>query len=260
MANGHPHDRETRLDDVRLQAFARQVLSAMGHQSAQGHEDAIGLATDVLFNLALSPEGFSESTAAHVLALPGLSTTDLIDRCIPNVCRRAGDQWVSDDLSFVQVSVVGARMQALCHALTEAARWPSRKAALNVLVATAPGEQHMIGSVVLSSQLRRAGVSVRLVTGGDESRLLSAVGQGDYDAMLISAGNSFTLDSAARLISKVRSELESPPRLVVGGPIVGAEGSVSDNEHTGADLTTSDFKIALAGLAHGRDATDLMVA
>ena len=252
MTNRPASQVERALDKGKLEAFATQVLARLEKPAVPAETVFV----DRLFDISLAAEEVYSSEIHSFLALPGLTPSCVIDTCIPEVARRAGALWVADNLSFVDVTL-GARMHALCKLLNDAWDIRSGPARLHVMVATAPNEQHMIGSIVLASQLRRWGCSVKVQTGTSSQAMIRTLANGAYDAVLISAANSFTLDSAVQFVSQVRNQIERPPRLVIGGQI--AELSKPSMENTGADLITSDFKVALAGLGQAGPSPDKSV-
>lgn len=194
----------------------------------------------------MAKNGFDRAEVSEFLPFIGLTASDLIDTCIPEVTRRAEQIWVDDEASFVDVTLARARLYSLCKALSD--EWkprPRRRCKLTVLVATVPGEQHMIGSVVMTSGLRRRGCSVQLLTGFTQSELIRRLRRGQFDAALISCAGTQTLGSAARLVAGIRAEFDDPPRLVVGGAI---ENKNPTPEETEAELAISDIEVALSGL------------
>jgi methanogenic corrinoid protein MtbC1 len=252
MPPADPFQGNRPLDQSQLEAFAKQVLSSLDPSSQSPSLLDLEAVTDWLFSEVMYNGDFSQETAIDFLRETGVSSSEIIDVCIPEAARRAGQMWVDDKASFATVTFASSRLYALCKALSD--NWdmrPRRTGQPTILVAIAPGEQHMIGSVVMTSQLRRMGCSVQLIAGAKQKEVVSCIRRGRFDAALISCAGTQALDNAVRLITRIRSEINRPPRLVIGGAI---EKQVKlTSVGTGADITTSNFEVALAGLANAKD-------
>ncbi|MEM9126489.1 MAG: hypothetical protein AAGB28_11950 [Pseudomonadota bacterium] len=247
-----PFEGNRPLDQNQLEAFAKQVLGSLDSKTQNPMSMTLDAVTDWLFAAVMAAGGFSQTSTMAFLQKTGLSSSEIIDICIPEATRRAGQMWVDDDASFATVTLASSRLYALCKSMSES--WdmrPRRTGQPTVLVAIAPGEQHMIGSVVMTSQLRRMGCSVQLLAGPTQNEVLSCIRGGSFDAVLISCAGSQALDNAVHLITRIRADIDQPPRLVLGGAI---ENQVQvTTAGTGADLVTSSFEVALAGLAQTKD-------
>lgn len=254
-----PFEANRPLDQNQVEAFAKRVLNSLDSTPHSPSSLDLDSVTDWLFSKAISPSRFSQEAAIEFLRETGVSTSDIIDICIPEAARRAGEMWVDDEASFATVTLVSSRLYTLCKSLTDT--WemrPRRTGQPTILVAIAPGEQHMIGSVVMTSQLRRMGCSVHLLAGGSQKEAVSCIRRGKFDAVLISCAGSQALDNATALIARIRSDIDQPPRLVIGGAIEKQVRLTSVN--TGADLVTSSFEVALAGLAQASEHADPLAA
>lgn len=247
------------LDQNQLEAFAKRVLKALDSNPQNPSSLSLCSVTDWLYSHVAAAVPFSFEETLSFLEETGVSSSDIIDVCIPEAARRAGQAWVDDEASFATVTLACSRLYAVCKALSET--WelrPRRTGQPTVLVVIAPGEQHMIGSVVAASQLRRLGCSVQLLGGAAQKEGVSCIKLGAFDAVLISCAGSQALDNAVHFITRIRSEIDQPPRLVIGGAI---EKQVQlTSASTGADLVTSNFEIALAGLAKTRSSTEPLAA
>jgi MerR family transcriptional regulator, light-induced transcriptional regulator len=118
----------------------------------------------------------------------GVTPGDLADHYIPEAARRLGVEWLRDGLSFGEVSIASAKLQGLLRQVTDSFVEDERREANggNVLVVVPEGEQHTLGALVLTSQLRRRGVSVNLQMGQSEHFLTKLVATRQFDGVLIS--------------------------------------------------------------------------
>jgi hypothetical protein len=125
-----------------------------------------------------------------------------------------------------------------------------------LLLAVPPGEQHTLGAMVLIGQLRRLGISVRLVCGPDGAEAAKVIETGHFEGVLLSLSCTNRLAAVRGFIECLRRA--SPRRLpiVAGGSAVqaGVLTAAELAEVTGADLVTSDLHHALrfCGLAEAR--------
>ncbi|MCA0928523.1 cobalamin B12-binding domain-containing protein [Ruegeria profundi] len=254
-----PFEGSRPLNQNQLEAFAKRVLKSLDSHPQNPSSLNLGSITDWLYAHVISPVPFSFEETLCFLEETGVSSSEIIDVCIPEAACRAGQAWVDDEASFANVTLASSRLYAICKALSET--WemrPRRTGQPTILVVIAPGEQHMIGSVVAASQLRRMGCSVQLLGGATPKEAIACIKRGAFDAVLISCAGSQALDNAVHFITRIRSEIDQPPRLVIGGAI---EKQVKlTSVSTGADLVTSDFEVALAGLTNARSSTEPLAA
>lgn len=189
-----------------------------------------------------------------------VAASAVADLYIPAAAAQLGDAWMDDRVGFPDVTLAGARLQAMLRALGAAwgadraearqrGRAGARSAEPCLLLCVAPGEQHTLGALVLLGQLRRAGVSVRLVTdpaAEDMAALMAAV---RFDGVLISASGSAGLVALTEFVQRLRSLGPRGLRIVLGGGVLGAvPGAV---RIAGADAGACDVAQALAGCGLG---------
>ncbi len=178
----------------------------------------------------------------------------IADHYIPAIARWLGDDWASDRISFAECSIGVAKLQLLLRDVS--APWTpgeggrdNRKA---VLVVVPEGEDHTLGALVLTSRLRRIGVSVclKLQAGLSELRDLSADRQ--FDAAMVSVANSHRLRQAADIVSTLRDAAGRDRAgtclpVFVGGPVTGSGDDIA--ARTGADLVSGDVEAAIGRLS-----------
>jgi methylmalonyl-CoA mutase cobalamin-binding subunit len=172
--------------------------------------------------------------------------------------RALGEGWLSDELSFIDVTVRTERLHALVRRVDEmldAAATPEGPSAL-VLVAEA--EQHTLGAFVLALELRLAGFSavVRVAPVAADLTVLMAANR--FDLALVSIGCTAGLDSGIGLVRTLRLMSRGELCIFVGGAV-----PVSDERllaETGADRVLRDvsallteFNDCIAGRALERD-------
>ena len=175
------------------------------------------------------------------------------DVYVPAVARDLGQGWMDDRLSFFQVSIASARLQAMLRAI--GAAWvadsgaPGQSGAL--LLALPPGEQHTLGAMVLLGQLRRMGVSVRLAIGPSRSDLQHIFAQASFSGALVSVGCSVRLAELSGFVQHIRRAAPSGLPVVIGCALLSMETDVA--ARVGADAEAPNLTVALriCGLAEG---------
>ena len=168
-----------------------------------------------------------------------LSRTALIDTYIPAVARQLGDFWCDDAVSFSDVTIGTARLQAV---LSEF-RLPKDEPldAPQIALAVRHEERHTLGAVVAANQFRRLGAGVQLVLGRSDAEIAAVLAGRDFDAVMISSGGSESLASLRILVDKIRTLFAGP--IVLGGTIL--DQSVDHCAVIGVDHVTTDPKEAL---------------
>ena len=182
----------------------------------------------------------------------GVSLADLTDHYIPAVARKIGQDWCDDQITFASGTVGVARLQWLVGSLER--KFPQSKIRNDepgILMVVPAGEQHTLGAIVLSSQLRRRGfrIALGLEATGDFQDL--HVANANIKVAMISASSGTQIDDLRALVSATKNALGKDTPVVIGGTIT--DTSLDIRELAGADHVTSDVDEALevCGLAIG---------
>lgn len=173
----------------------------------------------------------------------GIPAVEVLDFYIPEAARRLGESWMTDRLGFADVTIATARLQRVVRFLADRPGIRATDARLSILLVVAEGEYHTLGPMIMAEQLRRKGISVRLVLGESNREVLKTVAEGHFDAIFFSISSSDKLADVKDLVEKTRKALGTPTPIVAGGPI----GRLRNDGRTltGADHFTSDPKEAL---------------
>jgi len=187
--------------------------------------------------------GAVASVAAQMMA-HGISAEEIADTYIPAAARRMGDLWCDDHMGFAGVTVGCSRLQALLRDMGPDWRADNAGAAdgPTLLVLVASDICHTLGATVLAGQLRRRGLSVRLLIGARPEDVGPMLRQIRFDAVLISASVGESLESLRKLVDAVGTATMTPPPVAIGGTILTAPGfdRALVKTMTGADHVTSD--------------------
>jgi len=119
----------------------------------------------------------------------GINATDIIDLYIPESARQIGELWVSDQCSFVDVSVAASRLQRLLRSVA----------------------RNFDATVFLDRPPQRV-----LIVIPDES-LRFQVAKTPYALVGLSVGSEKALDRLAPLIDAIIAERETAPGILLGG-------------------------------------------
>ncbi|WP_422071718.1 cobalamin B12-binding domain-containing protein [Tranquillimonas rosea] len=173
-----------------------------------------------------------------------LDDVALADHYIPEVARRMGAAWCEDSMSFAEVTIGSARLQGMLREIGES--WATARRAgggPSVAVIVPADEYHTLGAMVLTGQLRRRGVSVRLVLGRPEPELRAMVASLHFDAIFLSISHTEKVAQASAMVDTVRSAARSSIPVVIGG--VAMKDDSETMALTGADHATNDPDEAL---------------
>ena len=246
MANDHSDDR-TLSEDARpdVSALASTVISVLNDRVDEGTHTIRNSVVTKLVDGVLRPGPFSPEALLGVLEDSRISHEQIIDIYIPQAAHELGAMWVDDVIGFAKVTIATARLQGLLTQLAPPwATKPSEAAfATNVLLLLQGNDSHTLGPHVATAQLRRMGVSVRILFGASPDTVLRALSDEGYDMVLFSGSRPDLLASVAKLVKRIRTGIFAPPPLVLGGIVLNLADGVK--EKTDVDLVTNNVKVAL---------------
>lgn len=183
-----------------------------------------------------------ECTAVVQKALQsGIARDDLADFYIPELAREIGADWCSDMLSFAAVTIGVSRLQAMLRELGPewAGDQSANPAAPSIMLIVGQEVYHTLGAMVLSGQLRRKGLSVRLMLGADPQDIAQKLAKTSYDAVFISSSAGESLESLRRIVYVIRASSKTATPIVIGGTILEVESHSDVTALTGADYATT---------------------
>ncbi len=170
----------------------------------------------------------------------GFTAEAIVDLYIPEVARRLGDQWCADSLGFANVTIAVSRLQSMLREL--GLDWSGDaigNAAAPTIMLIVPQEvYHTLGAMVLGSQLRRSGVSVRMALGLRHEDLATRLRRSNFHAVFISSSCSETLETLSRIVDVVKTSTVNSPPVVIGGSLLDVETKENITALTGADYAT----------------------
>jgi hypothetical protein len=231
---------------AQVRTLASQVISVLAERySVTESQIRRELLLDLVETL-VSDDVMAASRFLDDLRLQRIPTEALVDEVLPQAARALGEAWNADQISFVDVTIGAMRLQGMLRDIEgrEGAGLGARGRPLrgSALVVVPSDEQHTLGALVLSNQLRRAGVSacLRIMPGTNHLRDLMAMRR--FDTVLVSVSAGSNLDLAAKLVKFIRmihkDAPQGAPPVIVGGAIL--QSGIDVKALTGADHVTND--------------------
>jgi MerR family transcriptional regulator, light-induced transcriptional regulator len=174
-----------------------------------------------------------------------VSASAVADLYIPAMARTLGEDWLEDRATFLDVTLAASRMQAMLRAIGMA--WTADNGSApntcSLLLVVPQHEQHSLGAMVLLGQLRRIGISVRLLIAPSEKELRSVLSAVSFSGVLISVAGTERLAEIPQLVAQVRAVRRVGLPIVVGGQVVRCDKDVLAS--TGADAVARNLSEAL---------------
>ena len=174
------------------------------------------------------------------------SIESLFLNLISPAARRLGEQWDNDALDFTQVTLALQRMHHITHRLGYEFQAPAHQAddPKSVMLASAPGSQHLLGLVMVSEFFRKGGWQVTLEITNTERELMHAVANEWFDLIGLSVGLQEQLIDMASWISRLKKFSRNPNvGVLLGGPAF--LNQQHDPQFLGVDAIATDASAAL---------------
>lgn len=151
----------------------------------------------------------------------GLNTDQLFLHVIAPAARFLGVQWETDQLDFSQVTLGLLRLHQLSHKLGYAYREGPQQAGARrrIMLASAPGSQHLLGLTIVSEFFRKERWQVVVEISATAHELGQAVANEWFDMLGLSVGVVEQLQDIPSLISALRRQSRNPSvQVLLGGP------------------------------------------
>ena len=151
--------------------------------------------------------------------------------------REMGEMWTDDRVSFVDVTIGVCRLHDVVHRFSgsaETAQAPAVGAAPSILIASAPGEQHVFGVLVASELFRQQGWDVTTDTSGDANAIVRQVSTRRFDLAGLSVSHDGAVGDLTDLVSAMRKSAKNPSmKMLAGGQLFQHSPHIA--EQIGAD-------------------------
>lgn len=238
-------------DDLPVRRFALRVVSELARVNGARSGVPLVELSAALMRYARTGDPALLTTLHTEIIRRRVAAEEIMDLYLPLVVRRIGSEWHDDRIDILQASMAFARLQSLLRELGKA--WVSdrvgRASDGRILLMLPRGEQHTLGAMFAANQLRRIGVSVKVMLIPPLPSLKDTLSRNRFHGIFISASNETSLQPSADLVRELRAADPGNTMIVLGGGLVSRE--INDNDSgriaavTGADIVTNDISCAL---------------
>jgi len=156
----------------------------------------------------------------------GLSKEDIFLELITPAAQYLGSQWDDDRMDFSQVNLGLVRLHSIANEIrcTSKSDEFAKGKARRVMMASAPGSMHMLGTTIVADFFRKEDWQVVVAISSSANELVQTVSNEWFDVLGLSLSIDQQLTGLADLIDQLKS-LSLNPRMVVmlGGPIFSAK-------------------------------------
>lgn len=162
----------------------------------------------------------------------GVSPGRIIDELVAPTARWMGEAWLRDECSFVEVTLVGGRLQQVVRSVVRRhapATGTGRSGTMpRAFLTSLPGEQHTLGLTVLSAHFRLAGWDVRVGPPVGRESGTSLVRRMKIDVVGVSVAREELVAPAREEIRRLRAATCNPGMgILVGGAGLGPAGEAA---------------------------------
>jgi methanogenic corrinoid protein MtbC1 len=188
-----------------------------------------------LAQLALEGDDARINAKLASIAEQGWSADDIVSHLIEPVARAMGDAWLADRCSEFDLTVGISMLQLAGHAVRSHACTASlRCSRYSILLATAPGEPHMLSTAMLADQFTDAGWQVEMAFPGSKEALANQIAAQGHDAVDIALSDALPRQ---RALAHLREAVEASRRASPGHLVVVSVGGRLFAEATASAAT-----------------------
>ncbi|MCH8465435.1 MAG: cobalamin B12-binding domain-containing protein [Roseinatronobacter sp.] len=242
------HGREVTLS---LRSFAMRVVSELRRSVETAQRSFCPDLAGQIVAYARSGDQSRLSAIYSELQRRRVTADEVMDVYLPHAVTVIGHQWHEEEIDILHASMACARMQTVLREIGHA--WVSdrsgRQGDGRVLLTLPVGEQHTLGAMLAANQLRRRGVSVKVMLLPEMAELRALIERNRFHAVFISVSNLSSLTPCAAMVRELRMVSGREMPIIIGGGLVSNEIVGNDPcriaEITGADLVTNDIDQAL---------------
>ncbi|MGJ3230848.1 MAG: cobalamin B12-binding domain-containing protein [Oceanicaulis sp.] len=175
------------------------------------------------------------------IAAGGVSHEDVLLKLLAPAARRLGRLWDEDLVDFADVTIGLMKLHRVLERIN--AETPcglgAGRTAPRILLAPAPGEQHVFGVVMVGEFFAKSGWRVRCETAPCDDDLVAAAAADHYDVVGLSVSAELNMKTLRAAIRKVRAASRNRDvSILVGGQVFNGEPGLA--RRVGADATATD--------------------
>lgn len=235
-----------RLPPDAVQAFANEVVDRLSRNLRGSDRIAIPVSTELIERLCealVSNDPHAGARMISEIRADGSTVPDIYTLYLAAAARRLGEKWVSDHLTFMEVTIGSSRILAIMRGLRDCLRVRRAIVERMALFAAVPGEHHTIGITMASDLFRRDGWEIEMLVGLGHEEILEKINASEALVVGLSAHGAQSLGALVRLIAGIRV-VDPSVYIIVSGHIV--EEAKDLIALTGADSLAADIPEALA--------------
>lgn len=175
-----------------------------------------------LVDLALNADDLALNAMIASFTEQGWTSDAILSLLIEPAARALGDAWLDDLCSELDLTIALSMLQLAGHAVRYSLSSQSiRNSRYRILLATAPGETHMLGTTLLADQFLSAGWQVDMAFPESEEALTNQMSAQHPDAVDIGLSDAMPRHQA---IAQLRSTIEHSRLIVAQHPTVVSVG------------------------------------
>ncbi len=225
--------------DIGVEDVASQALEIIASRSsARSALDQDALA--ILEEAVLANDPARRNGAVEALQARKISSAKIVDLYIPEVARRLGVMWETDEATFADVTIRTNRLEGMLR--DAAVDWLhdsiDNPFAPTILIVVPERQQHTLGAMVLATQFRRCGAQTTLSLCRPNSEIVQEWPSSGYDMVAISTSENQDVDSLREFIAMLRAIKGKKPVVAVGGGMLGVHQDLART--LDADMTTNN--------------------
>lgn len=247
LSNAATGERSLGAADLLHAALSTSVIPSLverARRDAPVPDDAM---RDTLLRLALRGDNQGASALLSDAVTSGIRPISIGEELITSVARALGAMWEDDSCDFVTVTCATRVLEELVREMRQLTppRLPANIADRPViLLAGAPGEQHVLALSLLSDAFERQGWEAPRAVGNSAHALLAEVSARHFDVLGISVATDRFVSMLPELIAATRRlSKNSGIRILVGGAALLRQPETGTR--IGADAIALDAETAL---------------
>lgn len=224
--------------------FVPQVLSVLVNDGRNDGKPPIRPVLDLMVRSMLSGDPAALVRLKGEFRRHALSAEIVADSYIPAATNTIGALWHDDEIDVLAATIAFARLQTLLRELGRAWRADNLQGSTgSVLMVVPESDQHLLGALIATGQLRRRGVSVTVKLTSSPYELDATLNSARFDAVFVSIANRSSLESAEKLVKVAHRPGNAALPVIAGGSVPSVASKIQ--KATGADHVTRDISEAL---------------
>lgn len=200
-----------------------------------------------LVELALNADDMALNAMIASFSDNGWTAEAILTLLIEPAARALGDAWLDDSCSELDLTIAVSMLQLAGHAVRYSPSSQTiRNSRYSILLATAPGEKHMLGTTLLADQFLSAGWQVDMAFPETDEALTNQMNAQHPDAVDIGLSDAMPRHHA---IAQLRSTIEHSRQIAAEHPTVISVGGrlFAEAAATALSVGADHARQALAG-------------